>query len=240
MPNDSGRGKKPAAQPQKQSSQVLYFYPRDRMMLYVVNGKEVERAEAWGGVSPDKGARDDVMAPQKTTAGKYVIGSVKAYRTKTWSYSRIAWGTRLMSSDGKNVLYETGSQSNKWARLDDLIPGISVASVTLMYFELYGKNEFPATWVFNDFGPVAVRYYVDLNHDRRQNKNEPMMGEMIHTTPSDEASTAKGEPFSLQTSHGCIHIRPVDRDRLMRAGAFAIGNDLIVYDYETPLPAAPQ
>lgn len=64
------------------------------------------------------------------------------------------------------------------------------------------------------------------------------MGEMIHTTPEDEANSARGIPFTLSESHGCVHIRPSDRDKLVRAHVFKIGTPFIVHRYTETYPHA--
>jgi hypothetical protein len=64
-----------------------------------------------------------------------------------------------------------------------------------------------------------------------------LKGEMIHTTPPNEAQnssdTAQQDPsrrdVRLEPSHGCIHVKPFDRDRFLRLGAFAVGNLLVVH-----------
>lgn len=65
---------------------------------------------------------------------------------------------------------------------------------------------------------------------------ERLSGEMIHTTPVDEARTVRSLAVSLVSSHGGIHVRPVDRDRFHAAGAFAPGTDLIIHRYDERLP----
>lgn len=55
------------------------------------------------------------------------------------------------------------------------------------------------------------------------------MGEMIHTTPDDEGTTAAGQPVHLEPSHGCIHIKPAERTRFLNVGAFTSGNLLVVH-----------
>jgi lipoprotein-anchoring transpeptidase ErfK/SrfK len=61
------------------------------------------------------------------------------------------------------------------------------------------------TWERNDFGIWAYNL-------RRGGSGTPYY---IHTTPEDERDTANRIPFSLAQSHGCIHIRPDDRDTMM-------------------------
>jgi hypothetical protein len=91
--------------------------------------------------------------------------------------------------------------------------------------------------VFNDFGANAVRYFVDLNKNRKLDGREHLSGEMIHTTPENEAQDAKKETVTLAPSHGCIHVKPSDREALLKAGAFARGTDLVIHKYGEKVPA---
>jgi hypothetical protein len=87
----------------------------------------------------------------------------------------------------------------------------------------------PDVWVFNDFGPVAINYFRDPNRNRKRDAGEKMMGEMIHTTPQNEGQTDRGDRVTLYPSHGCIHVRPADLARLLRAGAFKVGELVVVH-----------
>jgi hypothetical protein len=86
----------------------------------------------------------------------------------------------------------------------------------------------PATWVFNDFGPLAIRFFKDTNHNGILDQNEKLSGEMIHTTPKNEAQYRRHQPVTLEESHGCIHIAPRDRDQLNLMGAFTRGTPLVI------------
>jgi hypothetical protein len=58
----------------------------------------------------------------------------------------------------------------------------------------------------------------------------------LHTTSSDEADTAAHYVYSLTNSHGCIHIRPSDRARLMALSCLRQGVQLEVKGYEEKGP----
>ncbi len=53
----------------------------------------------------------------------------------------------------------------------------------------------------------------------------------IHTTPDDEAATAAGRAFDLDQSHGCVHVRPLDRDEMIDSGALKAGFEVEVEAY---------
>jgi hypothetical protein len=214
-------------------------------MLWVVGEKILERVVAWGGEGPASGVVYDVMKPRATTPGRYVIHSYEAYRTNTWPWSKISWGTRLkVDAVAGEVLFEAGGSGRPWTKVRERIPGISTRDIRDAYWALYGGSrkydadgdQVPEIWVFNDFGPKAVRYFRDLDHNRRLDANERLSGEMIHTTPDNEAEAALGDPVVLGPSHGCIHVDPFDRDRLHRAGAFNRGTDLFIHGYDAKVP----
>jgi lipoprotein-anchoring transpeptidase ErfK/SrfK len=53
----------------------------------------------------------------------------------------------------------------------------------------------------------------------------------IHTTPDDEAATQARQRFVLSQSHGCIHIRPTDRDEMMGKGYLKQGVEVEIMPY---------
>ncbi len=222
----------------------LDFYPGVHVMVWVVGGKPSVWVQAWGGEDPVAGEDDGGMRPRKTTPGTYVIHSCAPYVTRTWDDSKIAWGTPLHVNAHGEVLYETGLMNHRWRPVHALIHAETRAKLERRYHELYGHtglydddhDGFPDRWVFNDFGPWAVRYFRDINQDGRLDAGETLSGEMIHTTPEDEAQAAKGQRVTLGPSHGCIHVSPRGRDRLMAAGAFERGTMLIVHAYGDRLP----
>jgi hypothetical protein len=61
---------------------------------------------------------------------------------------------------------------------------------------------------------------------------------MIHTTPENEAQVATKKAVTLQPSHGCIHLNPVDRDNFRKAGAFHRGIEIIIHPYKEAVPTA--
>ncbi|MDB4975003.1 MAG: hypothetical protein JWN48_3344 [Myxococcaceae bacterium] len=218
----------------------LHFYPQAFLLVWVVDGMVVQRAEAWGGASPQAGIDYGRMAPRRTTPGRYVIESHGPYITRTWPASRIPWGTPLQrATDPNDVLYATGQTKSPWGSVKTKT-GWARNDVKQTFLYLYGASGrrlydpdgdgIPERWVFNDFGPIAVRYYVDKNRNQRRDRGERLSGEMIHTTPQDEAATARGQTPALSYSHGCVHVSPVDRDRFLALGAFEPGVDFIIHD----------
>jgi hypothetical protein len=72
---------------------------------------------------------------------------------------------------------------------------------------------------------------------------ESLSGEKIHTTPANEAKHSRREAVTLSESHGCIHIKPADREEIMKQGGFKAGNQLVIHNYTekfTPPTNKPQ
>ena len=138
----------------------------------------------------------------------------------------LPWGTPIKKGpDLKDFLYE--SSPGRWESVQRKT-GLRLRDVMDRYEELTHKKESPDRWLLNDFGPIAIRYYIDKNNNRKQDKDEALSGEMLHTAPDNELDSSA--PLGL--SHGCIHIHPLDRQRLMDNQAFKIGTLLIVHRYD--------
>jgi hypothetical protein len=219
---------KPAPAPPPREHHELHLYPGEKRLFFVVDGKLVLDVEAWGGPpSPIPKRPGEPFGADPTLAGRFRIGWIGRYQTASWGWSKIRWGTRikLNPADDKDLLYE--SSPGRWPSVRRKT-GLTRDDVRGRYEQLYHQvNRIPATWVFNDFGPIAVRYYEDRNRNHRQDANEPLSGEMFHTTPDNEADRTSG----LYTSHGCIHLRPADRDLLLGQDAFKVGTLLVIHNY---------
>jgi hypothetical protein len=169
-----------------------------------------------------------------TDAGTFVIASTGQHssaRYPTWS--KIRWGSPLrVAPDGHvEVLHE-----GQWRRLDSFPNAPSVDDLKQRYLELYGEEEVPKTWVFNDFGHLTVYYFKDLNRNRRLDGREAIHGEFIHSTPDNEAQEAQGRSPELAESHGCIHALPSNLDEMKRKGYLERGNTLVVHAYSEEAP----
>ena len=194
----------------------LHFFPLPKRLLWTSGKKIVGQIEAWGGVEAQRGIHYKTMRPRPTTPGGYVISGWGPYSTRRWPLSRIRWGAPLrVDPSGEHLLYQADTLGT-WRRVDHEVPGITIADVVDAFHRLYGDDRMhdrngdgiPDEWVFNDFGPVAINYFRDPNRNRRLDRGETVMGEMIHTTPENEAETRRGLPVVMTSSHGCIHVRP--------------------------------
>lgn len=206
----------------------IHFYPGQDLLVVNKDGSRFARFEAMGG--PAKIGNDPYMAEEPTWPGQYIIDKAEAYRTPTWSTSKLVWGTKLRDMPSKlDVWYAL--PSGKWGSLNQLFGGNVRDDIMDMYKELYGKRKVPTTWVFNDFGPIAIRWFKDLNGNKILDGKETLSGQMFHTTPNNEAEVALKMPVRLIPSHGCIHLKPNDRIRLFTIGAFKRGTSFTVHKY---------
>lgn len=214
----------------------IHFYPGSKKLAVfsVRNGRRVPLLSIPAVGGPASGGTDPRMPEEPTTAGSFVIGKIHAYRTPSWLFSQIAWGAKLRDMRGQNDVWFQQS-SGAWASIKDNY-GITRDQIQREHYRLYGDLRVPASWLFNDFGPVAIRYFEDKNNNRKMDGSEKLSGQMIHTTPDNEAATARQQPFQLSESHGCVHIRPEDRTRLMGAGVFKVGTPFIVHSYSASFP----
>jgi hypothetical protein len=171
-------------------------------------------------------------------AGRYVLDRAEHHTSGGWPNSVVPWGARIREVDGI-VQFELGS---RW----EAASGTS-GKVTLAYVRFFQRSGRPVTpviasrharqmfydsktgqlvprWLQNDFGKWSWNL--------KQNGVRTVF--FIHTTPEDEA--AGDSPFDLQQSHGCLHIRPKDRDVMVARRYLAEGVEVIVKRYDERLP----
>lgn len=206
----------------------IHFYPGQDLLVINKDGRSFARFEAMGG--PAKIGDDPRMPEEPTWPGQYIIDKAEAYRTPTWTKSKLAWGTKLRDIPSKQDIWYA-LPSGKWGSLNQLFNTTTRDIIMDMYNDLYGVRKVPDTWVFNDFGPIAIRWFKDLNGNKVLDGKELLSGQMFHTTPNNEAEVATSAPVRLTPSHGCIHLKPNDRDRLFTIGAFKRGTSFTVHKY---------
>jgi len=153
-----------------------------------------------------------------TQAGTHTLGKGHAHATNAWSMSQIPWGAPVRERDDKEwEYYDKASKSWRVATGSG-----SKLKTPLSREDFVNYNKGRDTWQVNDFGQEAFRI-----------ENSP--GQLIHTTPDDEAATLRGETPELSTSHGCIHIDPSDREEMSRLGYLQGGVQLVVKKYSAHL-----
>lgn len=212
--------------------------------------------DARGGLSKETIARNpDKAASQHTPtrAGRFTILTVEKHTSGgRWLFSTIPWGTPMkMASDAVYI-----NKNGTWKKLSELNPQwletikfnypkkeweLQLKKVIQRYYDRmassYGAAQ-PTSWVFNDFGHISVKYFRDNNNDGIYQKNkDELMSDFIHTTPPDEAATALGNRqrspvnINLAYSHGCIHVKPNDIDRLISMGYVRKGIIIEIHPY---------
>lgn len=206
----------------------LHFFPGQHLLVILSDDKYTYRFEAWGG--PSSMGDDPYMAEEPTWPGVYIIHSMQTYHTPTWPLSKIKWGVKLRDMPHLNDIYYE-LPSKKWGSVTKDV-GVDRKYIINLYFQYYGKMKVPSLWVFNDFGPLAIRWFKDSNNNKTLDKSEILSGQMFHTTPENEAQSTQEKPIELSYSHGCIHLKPADRDVLASLGAFKAKTTFVVHKYD--------
>lgn len=181
-----------------------------------------------------------------TRAGRFTILSIEKHVSGgRWIYSTVPWGTPMKIEPDAvyikqySVWKKLSATNPDWLKLYKSERALADA-IQYEYDKMkdgFGAPK-PDTWVFNDFGHISVKYYRDKNHNGVfDRKTDELMSDFIHTTPPDEAATAKinreklADNINLSHSHGCIHMKPNDIDRLIRSGYVRRGITIEVHPY---------
>ena len=224
------------------------FFPGERTAggrilgaIYVIGGNG-ERFRAAGG--PPKEVKDrGGHTAEPTRAGIYILGPKQHVTTFSWPNSTIPWGAQLRVTPRGEVEFKgdtggwalatgpTGVVTQAWlafnSRGKEKVPLAQVQAQIHEEFFVPGTDRLRSTtWQLNDFGVWGWNL--------RQN-GKPT-GFYIHTTVDDESDTARGLFIRLANSHGCIHVVPAERDRMIAAGYLKEGIELQVRSYNETGP----
>jgi hypothetical protein len=144
-------------------------------------------------------AKDGKHTIGPSKPGAYVLGAGSPVVTSWWAFSQLAWGTPLREvtpSGGRiDVKYGLGGE---WKSTRKLAVPITRQEIIDAEVEYGRPAAVPSAWDLNDFGK---RGYAVGGTDM-----------LVHTTPETEDAPASMEKLGF--SHGCIHVRPVDREAL--------------------------
>jgi hypothetical protein len=175
----------------------------------------------------------------------YVLGKAVQYTTRNWPNSSIPWGAKIQRAAngeiqfdlGSGWKYATGSPTapmteacrRLFVRMNRKQPN-SAEAATLNeeakeYFDVdpdHPTETLVDVWHRNDFGAWAV----SLQRDGVKT------GFFIHTTPEDEITTLNKGTVNLSPSHGCIHMRPADRNEAKEKRYFKAGATLKVFGFD--------
>jgi hypothetical protein len=171
-----------------------------------------------------------------TPAGHYVLGHQEHHTTQNWPMSVIPWGAPLREHGGE-IQYQIGGHwvdatgahgrvthaAVLWVRRSGVhLPFAQIVKEVreLPQFRL-PDGSLKSSWDLNDFGKWSWNLL----------KNGVRSAYYIHTTPDDELATAAHKGFLLSQSHGCIHIRPSNRDEMMSKGYLKAGVEVEIKPY---------
>ena len=201
------------------------------ILVVKVRGKIVDAFVARGG--PEGTHNDRGREQSRTEPGTYKLGRTERHTTTLWPMSILPWGTRLREGEGGIVEYRRPG-SKKWRPVNGpdsklkfrywngkqlVYKSLSDPQAWKMISPYFFKdNKVKERWTQNDFGAYSWRM--------------GNTGMFIHTTSGDEQGYEKGrrDP-NLTISHGCVHLRPIDRDEMMDKGYLAGGVQIIVHPY---------
>lgn len=211
---------------------------------------------------------DPLHSATPTRPGRFTINFIGPHVTaKTglgaYIWSAVPWGTPLRLT--KEQIVEVKLAGRDWQRLTSVpawhhLEGKQAAVVEQIKARnaiLWGTpfavlkkvnnmrpmslyKPIPDEWVFSDFGHVTIKYYLDANHNGRQDRRnaaENTYSDFIHTTPDNELIerlNTKADAslyLPLGPSHGCIHALPDEVDDMISARYLTIGGTFVVHSY---------
>jgi hypothetical protein len=221
----------------------LIFFPGERSIndvrmgtIYVV-GANGERFMAAGGNPVGYKDRGGHTA-EPTPVGKYILGGQQHVTTGTWPRSAIPYGSRIrILLDDHRIEFETPGKTwlpvmgphgvvtkymMAFAQRDGIKRTVEDCDEELKTL-LLAKNGWlrTSTWDLNDFGRWAWN----------MTRGGSITPYYIHTTPETEWDTISGKRVALTNSHGCVHITPKERDRMMSLGYLKKGVEFEVRKY---------
>ncbi len=223
----------------------LHFYPGDQeLRVYVMRAGEV--LDSYGMVGGKNESRPDPnnasVGYDPTPAGRYEIMAVSPHTASAWAYSFVPYGSELREVEGE-IQFRDGSGVWRFATGEKgIFAGRNPGPLDKTAY-LDENGDVMTTWRLNDFGHIRGLL--------RTTSNGRIQSHMIHSTPSNEATsgyfqdteslTDPKEALSiLRHSHGCEHIHPKDLDEMISKGYFAPGTVFVVHGYDetmsTPEP----
>src|SRR6185312_1437440 len=200
--------------------------------IYVDDGPE--RFDVAGGPATARPIADiGGHTATRTPAGRYVLDHAERHTTLGWPKSVLPWGARLREVH-EVVQYEVGG---RW--IDASGPS---GTVTRAYLIFSAKSRQPMSplvasrharqMFYDDDGNLAARWegndFGKWSWNLKLGRHRTVF--FIHTTPLDEAM-GSGD-LELRQSHGCLHIKPKDRDIMVLKGYLREGTTVIVKRYE--------
>lgn len=204
---------------------------------------QVKTFDATGGYSPSYLTEHLDLKSEghsSTRSGVFVIDSIGPHVSSgRWIFSTIEYGTPMEERSGIIYIKKKGVwvKIREVARFRKMEDYIIVRGIKKMNKFLTGSSDVPKTWIFNDFGHIAIKYFVDSNHNYKKDGKESIISDFIHSTQPDELNDASGAKRTpLSNSHGCVHVYPKDIDAMIAAHYLKKGNIFEVHDYYESVP----
>lgn len=191
---------------------------------------------------------------EPTAAGTYILGPRQAHRSLSgkWPASYVPWGAPIREQDGL-IQYQIG---NRWetasgpsGKITQLVRQLllrakvewspqQIEAEVRSYFIDPVTKRLALTYCRNDFGRDSW-LLIRKNKDKEYGETDRFF---IHTTPDDEYATRIGVTVWLGQSHGCVHVKPSDRDKLIAAGFLKQGSivEIMKYGEKGPPPKPPK
>jgi hypothetical protein len=200
--------------------------------IYVNDGPE--RFDVAGGPPTSRPIADEGgHKATRTPAGQYVLDRAEHHTTFNWPNSVVPWGARIREVD-LVVQYQL---DGKW--VDASGPKGRVTRAFLLF---YTRSRTPISegtasryarqLFYDDSGKLMTRWLRNDFGNWSWNLRRGVLRTVfyLHTTPDDEATP---DPIvDLIQSHGCLHIKPRDRNVMMSKGYLKEGTVVIVKPYE--------
>jgi hypothetical protein len=170
----------------------------------------------------------------KTPSGHYVLDGAEHHVTQNWPASVVPWGAAIREEKGVIEYQVHGT----WRKATGPTGSVTVAIklfATRSHKHLTAEQvEKFARAIFLDSAGNLVTSY-ERNDFGKWSWNLKKRGVRtayyIHTTPENELAAKMGASFTLETSHGCVHIRPADRDEMVHKGYLKRGVPVEVRAY---------
>jgi hypothetical protein len=213
---------------------------RGHLYIYVDDQLTAQFAACAGPSGPDHADRGGHTAGP-TPAGNYILGPAEHHTTSGWPLSTIPWGADLRRRDDGEI--EWSKDGETWRLATGPDGDLTQAGVAfqerslgrpLTDEELQATSDQYRRILLDPDGNLEAKYHKNDFGEWAWNLNQPAGSRtpyFLHTTPSDEAATASGQPVMLTNSHGCIHITPADRDQMVDQGWLKKGVPFVVQPY---------
>jgi|GEM_PF-2809167 len=175
---------------------------------------------------------------ESTPAGQYILGPQEHVTTRSWPGSVVPWSAPLRINSAGEVEFQ--AKSTHWTLATG--PRGEVTWAYSVYVKRNGASFTPrqiqdaVREIFIDPTTRKLRWPTYRANDFglwgwNLTKNGQRTGYFIHTTPDNENDSATATIQNLQNSHGCVHLVPQERDRLMKAGLLKEGMPFEVRPY---------